>query len=95
MFRPHRRRFAIRAASKSKHRNRTGSHGANARAAIRWWRTLLDAPTDYTIRPARTSPAAIVVKKWGLLLPGAPEPRLMLLRHQGFKIGISNRLRGL
>ena len=28
-------------------------------------------------------------------MPGAPEPRLMLLRHQGFKIGISNRLRGL
>ena len=28
-------------------------------------------------------------------MPGAPEPRLTLLRRQGFKIGISNRLRGL
>src|SRR5262252_4694640 len=35
------------------------------------------------------------VKKWGLLLPGAPEPRLTLLRRQDFKIGLSNRLRGL
>src|SRR5215471_20193862 len=34
-------------------------------------------------------------KKWGLLLPGAPEPRLTLLRRQDFKIGFSNRLRGL
>ena len=30
--------------------------------------------------------------KWGLLLPGAPEPRLTLLRRQGFKIGRSNRV---
>jgi hypothetical protein len=25
------------------------------------------------------------VGKWGLLLPGAPEPRLTLLRRQGFR----------
>jgi len=28
-------------------------------------------------------------------LPGAPEPRLTLLRRQDFKIGLSNRLRSL
>src|SRR5215470_14125231 len=33
--------------------------------------------------------------KWRLLLPGASGPRLTLLRRQGFKIGLSNRLRGL
>src|SRR3979411_1436026 len=33
--------------------------------------------------------------KWGLLLPGAPEPPLTLLRRQGFKTGISDRLRSL
>ena len=38
---------------------------------------------------------SITKTKWGLLLPGAPEPRLTLLRRQGFKIGISNRLRSL
>jgi hypothetical protein len=52
-------------------------------------------PLDYTIRPATARPAPIGTKKWGLLLPGAPEPRLTLLRRQGFKIGISNRLRSL
>src|SRR4029077_16648964 len=32
--------------------------------------------------------------KWkrGLLLPGAPQPRLPLLRRQDFKIGLSNRI---
>ena len=34
-------------------------------------------------------------RKWGLLLPGAPEPRLTLLRRQGFRSVYSNRLRGL
>ena len=35
----------------------------------------------YTIRLGPAPKEA----KWGLLLPGAPEPRLMLLRHQGFR----------
>ena len=33
--------------------------------------------------------------KWRLLLPGASEPRLTLLRRQDFSLGFSNRLRGL
>jgi len=33
--------------------------------------------------------------EWGLLLPGAPEPRLMLLRHQGFRSVFQTALRGL
>ena len=34
-------------------------------------------------------------KKWGLLLPGAPEPRLTLLRRQGFRSVYQTALRGL
>src|ERR1700722_3599369 len=33
-------------------------------------------------------------KKWGLLLPGAPEPRLTLLRRQGFRSVFQAALRG-
>src|SRR5215468_5429405 len=33
--------------------------------------------------------------KWGLLLPGAPEPRLPLLRRQGFRSVFQTALRGL
>ena len=33
--------------------------------------------------------------KWGLLLPGAPEPRLTLLRRQGFRSVFQTALRGL
>src|SRR5215831_4056249 len=33
--------------------------------------------------------------KWGLLLPGAPGLRLMLLRHQGFRSVFQTALRGL
>jgi hypothetical protein len=59
---------------------------------IRWGRFLVDLSFGYTIRPATARPAPIgTKKKWGLLLPGAPEPRLTLLRRQGCKIGISNR----
>jgi hypothetical protein len=35
------------------------------------------------------------VRKWGLLLPGAPEPRLTLLRRQGFRSAFQTALRGL
>src|SRR5438094_9536930 len=34
-------------------------------------------------------------RKWGLLLPGAPEPRLTLLRRQGFRSVFQTALRGL
>src|SRR5215470_15258205 len=37
----------------------------------------------------------IIIWKWGLLLPGAPEPRLTLLRHQGFRSVFQTALRGL
>src|SRR3974390_3132005 len=33
--------------------------------------------------------------KWGLLLPGAPEPRLTLLRRQDFRSVFQTALRGL
>jgi hypothetical protein len=33
--------------------------------------------------------------EWGLLLPGAPEPRLTLLRRQGFRSVFQTALRGL
>src|SRR5215470_3202943 len=36
-----------------------------------------------------------IKSKWGLLLPGAPEPRLTLLRRQGFKSVFQTALRGL
>src|SRR2546423_1527210 len=34
-------------------------------------------------------------RKWGLLLPGAPEPRLPLLRRQDFRSVFQTALRGL
>ena len=34
-------------------------------------------------------------EKWGLLLPGAPEPRLTLLRRQGFRSVFQTALRSL
>src|ERR1700730_12847294 len=34
-------------------------------------------------------------EEWGLLLPGAPEPRLTLLRRQGFRSVFQTALRGL
>src|SRR3974390_2516694 len=39
--------------------------------------------------------AGVIGMKWGLLLPGAPEPRLTLLRRQDFRSAFQNRLRGL
>jgi hypothetical protein len=35
------------------------------------------------------------MEKWGLLLPGAPEPRLTLLRRQGFRSVFQTALRSL
>src|SRR5712671_6341510 len=59
---------------------------------------LTDAPSGNTIRrqpawsaskpPPYPPPRAggrVRWGKWGLLLPGAPEPRLTLLRRQGFR----------
>src|SRR3974390_1626714 len=39
--------------------------------------------------------AGVIGMKWGLLLPGAPEPRLTLLRRQGFRSVFQTALRGL
>src|ERR1700739_278795 len=64
---------------------------------VRGWQdsmgTVALAPPEYTIRPPdrhHLSPALPACRKagerkWGLLLPGAPEPRLTLLRRQGFR----------
>ena len=44
---------------------------------------------------AHTGRISILARKWGLLLPGAPEPRLTLLRRQGFRSVFQTALRGL
>src|SRR5215470_6930922 len=57
---------------------------------------FFDAPSGYIIRSAPAWPAPMPPtllpphvgergRKWGLLLPGAPEPRLTLLRRQDFR----------
>src|SRR6266849_6368479 len=69
---------------------------------------LTDAPSGNTIRRhphgRRQSPHPTLRRvpggrvgwgKWGLLLPGAPEPRLTLLRRQGFRSVFQTALRGL
>src|SRR5690242_9650257 len=45
--------------------------------------------------PGRASCAGSHKWKWGLLLPGAPEPRLPLLRRQDFRSVFQTALRGL
>src|SRR5712691_11763770 len=45
--------------------------------------------------PPRTGGARSHKLKWGLLLPGAPEPRLTLLRRQGFRSVFQTASRGL
>jgi hypothetical protein len=44
---------------------------------------------------AGTCSFTLVIWKWGLLLPGAPEPRLTLLRRQDFRSVFQTALRGL
>ena len=64
---------------------------------ISYQRTLLiiHALCNLHDSPSNRTAGIHLEVKWGLLLPGAPEPRLTLLRRQDFKIGLSNRLRGL
>src|SRR5580692_2376411 len=55
-------------------------------------RSLFDSIECLFASLACGGPAA---RKWGLLLPGAPEPRLTLLRRQGFRSVFQTALRGL
>ena len=49
----------------------------------------------FSVRPWRIGGARSPKWKWGLLLPGAPEPRLPLLRRQDFRSVFQTALRGL
>src|SRR5919108_2469483 len=55
-----------------------------------------DGLTDAMLSRATTSaPAWLTIWKWRLLLPGASEPRLKLLRPQDFRSVFQTALRGL
>jgi hypothetical protein len=54
------------------------------------WPQIID-----TVSPVSRQKLDLGVEKWGLLLPGAPEPRLTLLRRQGFSSVFQAALRSL
>src|SRR3974390_343081 len=58
---------------------------------------MLARPNRNTTPPGAWRPAwgSGQTRKWGLLLPGAPEPRLTRLRRQDFKSVFQTALRGL